>query len=115
MDVKIENKDIKTLDNGDTVYITGTDEIRQRVKLACSVKKGSFVYDREFGAEVSENIFSFENAKDRLEIILNEAVVNIPDIYVGVVSITDENDAYTVNIRINYKGQDIGTEVIVFE
>lgn len=115
MDVKIKDKDIFTLDNGDTVYIRGNDEIKQRVKFACTVKKGSFIYDRNFGAGYSIDVFSCDDSRDKLELLFNEAIVGIEDAYVNVNSISLTGQTYNIEISVNYKGKDIGKEVIKIE
>ena len=75
MDIKLYNRDIVFGKGGNPVTLTGIDEIIQKIKIALTAPKGSFIYDRNLGA--------FENGFDpqrdtpaSLEMILNECLID---------------------------------------
>lgn len=111
MDVKIKDKDITTKACGDAVYISGFDEIIQRIKIASTIRKGSFVYDKNFGR------CDFDTEEDelvcqKLEMILKEATIGIgyddlsvlsydPDTKKAVVIVSCCSKTDTVEVTIN--------------
>lgn len=112
MDIKIENNDIQIQPNGNTVYINGFDEIVQRVKIACTVKKGSFIYDRELGVDRGKKNMS-DMSTQQLEMLFREACINIPYTSLEVVSVDSTDDKTTATIKITCGTQSVTTEVTV--
>lgn len=111
MDVKIENKDIALKPNGDTVYISSMDETVQRVKIACSINKGSFIYDRNIGFDTIST--DDEVDKDKLEMIFCEAVIGIPDTVVQVIDAKKSGNRITATLKIQQGDNTAETEVTV--
>lgn len=78
MDVLINSRDIALDSCGNPIYIQGIDEILQRVRIACTVTKGSFSLDRELGRHTLYIDRDDPMLTDRLEMIFLEATVDIP-------------------------------------
>ncbi len=96
MDVKIDNMDISKNSCGDAVYLNSFDELLQRVKIACTIKKGSFVYDRNFGVEISDIDFNDDMLPKKLEMIYKEATINIGYDNLKVVKVDKDNKTATI-------------------
>ena len=77
MDVKIFDKDIIINTCGDAQYIADTDELLQRIRIACSVRKGDFVYDRNLGSLAYTLKATDPMLNQKLEMIFKEATVGI--------------------------------------
>ncbi|MBE6824875.1 MAG: hypothetical protein E7513_05960 [Ruminococcaceae bacterium] len=111
MDVKIENMDMVTKNCSDPLYIEGIEEIAQRVKIACTIKKGNFVYDTSLGSFSHTVDLSDAMAKDKLEMIFKEATIDIPYTSLRVIELDEDNKKAVVEITY---GTDCAlTEVIV--
>lgn len=115
MDIKIENKDIKTDGNGDVVMIEGLDEIIQQIEINLSVKRGSFIYDRNMGVELTEENLLGENGEKLLCAIIYEGLINQPDIDVEVRCIEKRNEKIYAGIIVGNKIETREKEVIVYE
>lgn len=113
MDVKIDNKDIVLTDCGVPQYIDGIDEIVQRVKIACSVKKGSFLYDRELGSYAHTVDLSQQSALEKLEMIYKEASIDIPYTDLKVLSVNTEDKEKSATIQICCGTKTVTTEVTI--
>ncbi len=100
MDIKIENMDTVIESNGDPLYISSIEEIAQRVKIACSVKKGSFCYNRELGYFDSDYDIYDDNIKDKLAMIFKEATIDIPYTDLKVLEIKKSEPGYVAKIEI---------------
>lgn len=115
MDIKVENKDIVLNDNGSPVMIEGIEQGVQQLKLACDVQKGTFVYDREMGLEVSDEIFENPNRNKTIEAMLNELLIDIPNITVSVQSLDYDSDIKKATVTVADGYNSVETEVILYE
>ena len=82
IDVKITNGDVETDSAGSAKRISGRDVLFQRARLCMTVPKGSFVYDRELGAQRGVTAA-------QTELLLGEALVKYPGTLVHVLGMTD--------------------------
>ncbi len=110
MDAKINNKDIATDNLGEYVMIDGFEEIVQRVIISLTVPKGRFVYHKDLGA--SYNGVMLSDIK-QIEMIVNESLINIGDVYVKVNSASLNGNKIKLLITINYNNQTVDKEVII--
>ncbi len=113
MDVKIENGAVKYSDSCVPVYISSVDEIVQRVKISCCMKKGDFVLNKNLGCfggigDVDDNML-----KDKLTMIFKEATINIPYSDLEVVECEREGSKIFAKIKISCKDKSAYTEVSV--
>lgn len=76
IDVKIKNDDVVRNSSGRYETITGQDALFQRAFICAAVNKGSFIYDRQLGSRLGGIVVNAKNAKDTLDLIINEALVN---------------------------------------
>lgn len=86
MDVRLENGDIRVSDSGSREMIFGLEEAAQRVMLAASVMKGSFIYDRGLGADYSGLSLDDPLLEEKLEMLIREAAAGIADAQVELES-----------------------------
>lgn len=113
MDVKIDNGDIVTKACGDALYIDGMDEIMQRIKIACSVKKGTFIYDRNLGSEGYTVSFDDSMLKSKLEMLFKEASIDIPYSDLSVVRVDKVGEKLKVCIKITCGTESDTVEVTI--
>ncbi len=115
MDVKIENGDIAVNTNGEPIYISFVEEIAQRVKIACSVKKGDFRYDKNLGLYPYDIDFYEDDAKEKLSMVFKQASVDIGYTDLVVESITQEDGYYLAKVRVECGKNHALTEVVIYE
>lgn len=108
MDVEIFDKDIVINTCGDAQYIDDTDELLQRVRIACSIKKGDFVYDRNMGSFANKLKVSDPMLNKKLEMIFKEATVSIPYTDLKVTKTEVENNKIKATVDV-YCGDEKGT------
>lgn len=73
-DVKIENGDAVSESTGQSVMIFDTGALFQRAEICIAAKMGSFIYDRNLGSLVRNVEQNGENAKEKAELVINEAL-----------------------------------------
>jgi len=81
VDVKIKNGDVVTDSTGCPVYVEGLDALFQRAVLRMTPPRGSFIYNRELGAERCGEDCA------RTELLLAEALAGYADTQVRVLQI----------------------------
>lgn len=106
VDIKIKDGDIVKDSAGRFVSIEDSDALFQRAVICISSKIGSFIYDRNLGSNLSVTDFDTELAKEKAELIINEALAQFEDTYARVVEF---GDTITLNITI---GDEIRTEEV---
>ena len=114
MDIKIDNRDILLDGKNAPVMIDGIQQILQQIKIALAVKKGSFIYDRNMGTELSREVILAENGAKTLQAILYEGLINV-DVDMKVDYIKNDNNIIYAGISIENEYEKMETEVIVFE
>ncbi len=111
MDVKIENGAIAVNHCGEPVYIDSIDEIAQRVFVACTVKKGSFVLDKTLGSYAHTVDRNSSLLKEKLTMIFKEATIDIPYDELIVEDVVKNDDTLNVKIRVVCFDESACTEV----
>ncbi len=112
MDVKIFEGDTVLDASGKEEYISGIEEVFQRVHLAISTKKGDFIYDKSYGVRELPKI-SDERSLKNAEAYLNEAIA---DIFLARISLTKLRvtaSGTVIKFTVSYKGESISKEVTV--
>ncbi|MBQ4129709.1 MAG: hypothetical protein IJD68_08090 [Ruminococcus sp.] len=113
MDVKIENNDLAITQWGSTVYVESFEEIVQRIKIACTIKKGAFPFDRELGCNTHTLSMNDEMLKEKLEMLYKEATVDIPYCDLQVLSVDKNSTPKKAIIRVICKDKSATTEVTI--
>lgn len=113
MDVKIENGAIAVNHCGEPLYIDSVDEIAQRVFVACTVKKGSFVLDKTLGSYAYTIDRNSSLLKEKLTMIFKEATIDIPYDELIVEDVIKNDDTLSVKIRVVCLDESACTEVIL--
>lgn len=110
MDAKIENRDIVLDNSGNYKMTDGLEEIIQQIMININVPKGSFIYDRNLGSYCKD----LSNTKDlkTLEMLINESLVNMYDVYVRVTKTEKVLQGLKLYLNISYKGLNADREVI---
>lgn len=105
MDALIKDKDIVINSVADTVKLCGIDEILQRVTVAATVPKGSFIYNKELGSELYNIHSDDERSIKKAEMLLKEAVCDIPidDVRVKKLSVK-ENNSIAITAEVSCGG-----------
>lgn len=113
MDVRIDNKDMVINSCGDLCYVQGLDELLQRVKIACSIKKASFRYNRELGCDTDDIDMADPMLKEKLELVFCEATVGLVYDRLTVEKVVLDNDVLKATVNVSYMGQSGTTEVTI--
>lgn len=113
MDVKIMDKDTALGVDGAPVYIDSVEEILQRVKIACTIKKGSFPFDRQLGSYAHTLSLDDDLLTQKLEMIYKEATIDIPYSQLEVLSVNKDALTPTALVRVTCLNQSGETEVTI--
>ncbi len=109
VDVMLKNGDIELNSMGGAVMLGGFDAAVQRALICLNTRRGSFIYDRSLGVPPLSPGSGCRIDRQRLEMLINEALADSEDIYVEVLS-ADES----LKIRINAENQSRIEEVFPF-
>lgn len=83
-DIKTENGDIVLDSCGNTVRLSGDDELFQRAKTCIAAQKGHFIYDRQLGSELSKVLKDENITAQRAELVINEALAKFDNAFASV-------------------------------
>lgn len=97
VDIKIKDGDVVKDSAGRYIKIENSDALFQRAVICIASKFGSFIYDRNIGSELSSMESNTEFAKEKAELIINEALAEFEDTYAKVIEF---GDILKVNITI---------------
>lgn len=113
MDVKIENGAISYTESCVPRYISSVDEIVQRVKLACCMRKGDFSLCKNLGCFDYKLNPSDEMLEQKLTMIFEEATINIPYSDLEVVHCEEKDSKIVAKIKISCNDKTAYTEVSI--
>ena len=82
-------------------FISGNDELKQRLYILFSAVKGGFIYDRELGSGISREV----NAVPEIESLAREALESVPE--AEVVGAEINGGEITVTVMIGGTETDI--------
>lgn len=111
MDVCLTENNILRDDCGNYVYLDGLAELTQRVRIACTVPRGAFVYDRTIGIDLRDLQPERETLRDRLELRVREACVHITGVQIRVTSVQRAGSSLSAVIAVSDGSQTMTTEV----
>lgn len=106
IDIKVKDGDNVKESTGKLLKIEDRDVLFQRVLICIGVKSESFIYNRNLGSHLSEINFSSDDAKEKAELIINEALAKFEDTYVRVLEIGE-----TMRLEITISGESRTEEV----
>ncbi len=113
MDAKIVNRDIAIDNIGNYKMTDGFDEIIQQIIINMSVPKGKFIYDRNLGSYCRD--CKDINDLKTIEMLINESLVNMYDVYVKVTKAKMFSNNLRLNLNISYKELSADKEVIIYD
>lgn len=100
---------------GYPVEVYSVDEACQRVRFILTTKKGSFIYNRDFGADFSpifNNEYDSANAGKLAELLCREALAEQKEISVENVELTNPTEGkYHLKMNVLFGGQSKVLEV----
>ena len=89
VDAMIKNGDVATDSTGRFIEISDSDVLFQRALICISAKLGSFIYDRQLGSQAEQVDMSDDNALQKVELVINEALAQYEDTYAKVIEFSD--------------------------
>lgn len=109
VDVRIKNGDVVKDSAGRFDNITGNDALFQRALICIGTRLGSFIYDRNIGSYIGETEFDGDDAAERAELVINEALAQFEDTYAEVIEygeviklkITIGSESRNEEVRLN--------------
>lgn len=90
IDVKLINGDVEIDSAGRFVKIFDSDTLFQRALICIAVKFGSFIYDRSLGSQLNKISLEDDNAIEKAELIINEALAEFEDTYARVIECSEK-------------------------
>lgn len=115
MDIKINNSDISLDLQGEYEFISGIDEVVQKLLICSKIHKGSFIYNKELGTRLRD---IDPNSKIRVltaTAILNEALIDVKGARAEVVSFDKTNSGIAMMFKVRFRGEERNVEVILSE
>lgn len=101
MDVLLKNGDISLTPAGEAEYVSGIDEIVQKVILCAKIRKGSFIYNKNLGSELRGVDPESPVAASTIELLLKEALIKVKGYKLKVVSVSRiQDNKYQATIEI---------------
>lgn len=107
MDTLVSNGDFAIDVCGLPHSIDSVEEACQRVEFILSIKKGSYIYNRDLGCDFS-SLKTADNKEKTAWLLCREALVSQNGIEIGNVGIVDDN---TLSVEVLYKGEKKTAEV----
>lgn len=107
-DIKIKNGDDAVDSTGQHEMISDTDAIFQRAQICIGAKLGGFIYDRKLGSYVREIDCDDAFARERAELVINEALAEFENTHVSVseygevikLTVTVGNESRDMEVRL---------------
>lgn len=115
MDIKINNSDISLDSQGEYEFVSGIDEVVQKLLMCAEIRKGSFIYNKDLGTTIRD----IDPVSDRRALtataILNEALIDIKGAKVQVESYEKKDGKTVLNVKVSYIGAERNVEVMLNE
>ena len=108
-DVRIKDGDAVVDSTGNYEMISDTDALFQRAQICIGAKLGSFIYDRETGSDIRSVDVESNLAKERAELIINEALAHFEDTRAVVLEYGE-----VIMLTITIGGESRNTEVHLY-
>lgn len=112
MDILLENGDLTLTPAGEYVYVSGIDDALQKAILCAKIRKGSFIYNKNLGSELRGVDPESSVAKNTIELLLKEALMEVDGYVVRVLSVSRiQGNRYQMTIEIESENDMIETVV----
>ena len=115
MDIKIKNSDISLDSQGEYEFVSGIDEVVQKLLMCAEIRKGSFIYNKELGTTLRD----IDSESDRRALtataILNEALIDTKGAKAQVESFEKKDGKIQLNVKVSFIGVERNVEVILSE
>ena len=108
IDAKLKNGDLLRSAAGQVETVSERDALFQRAMIRMGARLGSFVYDRNIGARHGFAT-SEASAKEKTELVLNEALAGLENTYVQVRSLGE-----SIGVTIIIDGESREEEVRLY-
>ena len=108
-DVRIKDGDAVVDSTGNYEMISDTDALFQRAQICIGAKLGGFIYDRETGSDIRSIDAESDLAKERAELIINEALAHFEDTRAVVLEYGE-----VIKLTITIGGESRNTEVHLY-
>ena len=107
MDLAIKDGDFLTDSRGRPIYISGMEELLQRVLIRLCVKKGSFVYDVTLGSDLYKLKPSDKDLNSKALTYVREALYKMPQVSVTGVNlkIDKSNEKMDIKVKLTSNGK----------
>lgn len=115
MDAKIKDRDIVLDSCMSPVMCENEDEILQRIAIACSVKKGAFLLDKNLGSFAYTVSLSDPMLCEKLTMIYKEATVDIGYSDLKVIGVDKNKTPAVASLEVKLNSEVFYTEVSVNE
>lgn len=108
IDAKIKDGDIVCDSTGRRLVVSDSDAVFQSAIISIVSKLGSFVYDRSLGSHLNELEVESDLAKEKAEIVINEALAGFENTYAEVLQLGE-----SIKLKITINGESRTEEVRV--
>ncbi len=107
-DIKIKDGDAVVNSSGQHEMLDDSDALFQRAQICIGARLGGFVYDRELGSYVREIDSDTDYARERAELVINEALAEFEDTHAAVLqygeviklTVTIGNESRDTEVRL---------------
>lgn len=100
MDTALKNGDFYLGTTGKPMAISGMKEMLQRALIRLTVKKGSFIYDKNLGSNLYTLKATSGNIKNKATLIVKEALADMTEITVDDITFKLINGGENLNINV---------------
>ncbi len=114
MDTALLNGEFDLDGRGMPYLIGGLAELMQRVYISLKMKRGSFIYSRELGSELSGAEAVEDALHSRAELLAREAVADIPQAKLSNLTASRTEDGkIKISLELSLMGESGRVEVTV--
>lgn len=93
-----KNGDFNTDNIGQVYFISGTDEIKQKVYILLSAKLGEFIYDRTLGSDIYKINLSEDTAINKITAQARKALSCVSQ--AEVIKVKTDNGNIIISVKI---------------
>lgn len=116
MDTALKDGDFYLGTTGKPIAISGIKELLQRVLIRLTVKKGSFIYDKDLGSDLYTLKNTNKDIKNQAIIMVKEALADMREIEVEDISIkfTDSSENLKLNVLLSINNNKEEVEILLW-
>ena len=116
MDTALKDGDFYLGTTGKPIAISGIKELLQRVLIRLTVKKGSFIYDKDLGSDLYTLKNTNKDIKNQALIMVKEALADMREIEVEDISVkfTDSSENLKLNVLLSINNNKEEVEILLW-